>query len=140
MCIRHNDLLPQGRSLQVVPLRTRPESPSVARIVSRQLELVKTLVTNVGQHVESGWHLGPWDRKLLDTRSRTPVPLEHIRTRPSSEGTELFKVFLVAVQTCIENKQADKQTENVLLIIVKLVKCKNEAWRDRVYMFVQFNV
>ena len=40
-----NDLLPQGRPLQVVPLKTRPVLPSLAWSVSRQPESVKSLAT-----------------------------------------------------------------------------------------------
>ena len=67
------------------------------------------------------------------------VPLEHICMYQTliyiyPQGTEYG-------YRCVPCKRADKQTVNVLLIIVKLIKCKNEAWHDSVYIaiFVHFS-
>ena len=62
----HNNILPQGRSSQAVPLRTRPGPPSVAWRVSRQPKSVKTFARVGGDTWESKWHLGPRNKKNLD--------------------------------------------------------------------------
>ena len=65
----HNDLLPQGRSSQAVPLRTRPGPPSLAWSVSRR-------------HVESKWRPGPWEKYYLrDAHQQVPLEVteKHMR-------------------------------------------------------------